>query len=139
MRAITILMATILLMGSSYLGAAPQEKEKPKGDKKAERGADMLTLTGTIEKQITERKRDDGSVLKVPNYTLLQGSGNKVQLPSPRRRENGQLLDKIDLDEFAGKRVILTGRGISARRSERPDAPVQAVKVIEITSVKLAK
>ena len=70
---------------------------------------------------------------------MIEGTGNKVQLPAPRRRDNGELLYKINLDEFAGKQVILTGRGVSAPQSERPDAPLRAVKVLEVSSVKLAK
>ena len=139
MRALSLIISTILLSGLSTLAAAPQEKEKPKGDKNPPRGADMITLTGKIEKQITERKREDGSVLKVPAYSITEGSGNKVALPAPRRRDNGELIDKINLEEYTGKNVILTGRGLTAKTSERPDATTRVVKVLEITSVKLAK
>jgi RNA polymerase sigma factor (sigma-70 family) len=117
--------------------AAAQQKEKDKG--KGGNVEEAVKLTGVVHKKDEERKLDGGGKRTVTLYHLQEEKGNKVQLPSPRRRENGDLVDKFDLDDYVGKQVVITGRAITAKRSERPDAVREPIKMLTITEIKLKK
>jgi hypothetical protein len=111
-----------------------KEKEKDRGPRGKNAG-ENATLTGTVEKRVAQRKRDDGTSTNVTLYYLVEEGGNKVQLPAPRRKEDGTLLDKFELENYVGKKVSLTGRTVFVRTSEKPNAARRAVRMLTITEL----
>jgi RNA polymerase sigma factor (sigma-70 family) len=115
--------------------------KRPAGEKDGGKNAnkqEQVTLTGVVELRKLERTRDDGSKFTLESFALLEKSGNRVQLPAPRRNEAGDLLEDHKLESFVGKQVTVSGRALMVRRGEGDNAPVQAMKLFSISEIKLA-
>jgi RNA polymerase sigma factor (sigma-70 family) len=99
--------------------------------------ADRVTLTGTVSKKVEERKGDGGGTRTVTSYFLTEPNGNVVQLPPPRKNDAGDPLGGINLDDFVGKEVVVSGSAQTARQSEREDLPRKVTKLLATTEIKL--
>lgn len=129
-------LAGVVIGDLQSFAAAAQDKPGDKGKAKAE---EKVTLTGAVSKKDDVRKTDDGKGRVVTLYFLTEKNGNKISLPPPRKNEAGKPLDKYDLEDFVGREVVVTGRAVLAKESERPDAPLRVTELLSITEIKEKK
>lgn len=119
--------------------ADQQDTGKPSQEKRKRAEPEKVMLTGKVTKKDEERKTDDGGTRTVTIYTLTESNGNKVALPLPRRNEAGDLLDDYNLDDFVEKTVVIAGRALTARVSERPNATRKVTRLLAISDIKVKK
>lgn len=119
-------------------GQKPREADKPRdGERPAAKG-ETVTLTGTVSKTETKRKRDDGSALTVITYILTEENGNKVQFPAPREGDAGRPGGKFNPADLVGKRVTVSGQAVTAPVREGA-ATKRVVRLLTITDIKEQK